>query len=72
MITYNALRCKNCNDTIESTFRHDFKYCSCGDCFVDGGKDYIRHGCPSTKTPEESFQDLSQIACKASQSLAGS
>jgi hypothetical protein len=40
----NKARCRKCNDIIESVYRHDFKFCSCGSIFVDGGKDYIRRG----------------------------
>lgn len=43
-IIRNAARCNHCGDTIESTFRHDFKSCSCGRVCVDGGYDYIRRG----------------------------
>ncbi len=43
-ILVNKIRCKKCNDVIESEFRHDFKFCKCGAVAVDGGKDYIRRG----------------------------
>ena len=43
-IKRNAIRCNTCGETIESTYRHDFKYCSCGQVFVDGGLDYLRRG----------------------------
>ena len=36
------IRCKKCGDIIESTHRHDFKFCKCGAVAVDGGKDYLR------------------------------
>lgn len=38
------IKCRECNDVIESTSRHDFKYCTCGNVFVDGGEDYLRFG----------------------------
>lgn len=41
-LTRNAIRCRKCNDVIESTFRHDFRMCSCGAVGVDGGLDYER------------------------------
>lgn len=41
-IIRNAVRCKTCEDVIESTYRHDFKQCSCGRVAVDGGHDYLR------------------------------
>lgn len=43
-ISRNSARCGECGDEIESTHRHDFKSCTCGSLFVDGGKDYIRRG----------------------------
>jgi hypothetical protein len=42
-IIRNSVKCKRCGDEIESTWQHDFKWCSCGDVGVDGGKDYLRH-----------------------------
>ena len=41
-IIRNAIRCKKCGDIIESKSVHDFKFCSCGSCAVDGGDDYLR------------------------------
>ena len=41
-IIHNRIKCNECGDIIESFTRHDFKYCSCGKCAVDGGKDYLR------------------------------
>ena len=35
-IIRNAIRCKKCGDIIESKTVHDFKFCSCGSCAVDG------------------------------------
>lgn len=42
MIIKNAIKCNKCGDIIESTYRHDFKWCSCKECAVDGGKAYLR------------------------------
>lgn len=42
MITSNKARCLKCGDIIESTHRHDFQTCSCGNLSVDGGHDYLR------------------------------
>lgn len=41
-IIRNAIRCKKCGEVIESKFVHDFKFCSCGACAVDGGHEYLR------------------------------
>lgn len=38
------IRCLKCNDIIESLSVHDFKYCKCGACSIDGGNDYTRIG----------------------------
>lgn len=39
-----GIKCPNCKEIIYSRARHDFKRCSCGNVFVDGGRDYIRYG----------------------------
>lgn len=44
MIEKNSAYCWNCEMEIESESAHDFVSCLCGDIFVDGGKDYLRHG----------------------------
>ena len=41
-IIKNRIRCKCCGDVIESKSTHDFKYCSCGKCAVDGGLNYLK------------------------------
>jgi hypothetical protein len=38
----NAARCRRCGDEIESTHRHDMRWCSCGAIAVDGGLHYAR------------------------------
>lgn len=40
----NKAQCALCGDVIESTSRHDFKSCKCGEIFVDGGLEYLRRG----------------------------
>lgn len=44
MILINRARCLKCGDTVNSCHRHDFQGCRCGNVFVDGGRDYLRHG----------------------------
>jgi hypothetical protein len=39
----HAIKCKKCEDTIESFSRHDFKYCSCGTVGIDGGIEAGNH-----------------------------
>ena len=38
------IKCLKCNDIIESLSVHDFKYCKCGACSIDGGNQYTRIG----------------------------
>lgn len=38
----NAIRCKKCNQVIESKSTHQFVQCSCGAVGVDGGLEYDR------------------------------
>lgn len=60
MIISNKIKCKFCEDIIESKNRHDFKFCSCGRCAVDGGHDYLKRSY-SEINPEECFEDLSVV-----------
>lgn len=39
-----GIRCPYCWDHIWSKYQHDFHYCFCGYCFVDGGRAYLRWG----------------------------
>lgn len=55
-IKKNSIRCLKCGEEIESTHRHDFKYCRCRNVFVDGGKDYLRRGYSSL-----AWQDTSEF-----------
>lgn len=43
-VLVNKVRCKKCDDVIESTHSHDFRRCKCGAIFIDGGKEYQRYG----------------------------
>ncbi|MGH2569531.1 MAG: DUF7695 domain-containing protein [Bacteroidota bacterium] len=56
MIIKNAAKCLKCGDVIESKSRHDFRSCTCGAIFVDGGHEYLRRGADSWN----SFLDLSE------------
>lgn len=56
-IISNRAQCLKCHDIIESHTRHDFKFCKCGNMFVDGGKDYLRRG---SQNPGE-ILDMSEI-----------
>lgn len=52
-IKINKAKCKLCGDIIVSEYRHDFRYCKCGEIFVDGGKDYLRRGGNNLSNIEE-------------------
>jgi len=41
-IIRNSAMCDVCHEEIESKDRHDFKWCSCRNLAVDGGKDYCK------------------------------
>lgn len=56
----NKIQCLFCFDIIESSYTHDFVECSCGSCFVDGGKAYQRRGFPANRKPEECYKELSE------------
>ena len=44
-IVYNSVTCQECNKTIVSYYRHDYKTCLCpNNAMVDGGTDYLRYG----------------------------
>lgn len=55
-IISNKIRCRHCNEIIESTSVHDFKTCKCGTVSVDGGHLYLRR----CGTPDD-FEELSEV-----------
>jgi hypothetical protein len=44
MIIRNSAQCGLCGEEVESESVHDFKWCGCGEIFVDGGRNYLRRG----------------------------
>ena len=40
----NAVKCPKCGEIIYSRSHHDFHYCHCGNCYIDGGFEYTRIG----------------------------
>lgn len=58
----NKIRCKLCDDIVESKHRHDFKVCKCGSVSADGGLSYARRAFPSklSGTPDCFYEDLSE------------
>jgi hypothetical protein len=68
----NKIQCRKCNDIIESTHRHDFKFCKCKSVFVDGGRDYIRRGGdPNDMIDLSDIPDQSQADYSASKIIQG-
>jgi hypothetical protein len=47
------IRCKHCNDIIQSTHRHDYVTCKCGKVSVDGGSDYLKLSHPSRRMDDD-------------------
>ena len=39
-----GVQCPLCKEKLWSAYVHDFHYCGCGYCFVDGGRHYVRYG----------------------------
>ena len=54
-IIRNRIKCKHCDDIVESTSVHDFKFCSCGKVAIDGGKCYLKR----TGNPND-WEELSE------------
>ena len=38
------IKCLNCYEIIESKHRHNLVNCKCGNCYIDGGQDYLHFG----------------------------
>lgn len=55
-IVKNMIKCKRCGEIIESKSVHDFKVCSCGNCAVDGGHDYLKR---CYKNSRNDFEEMS-------------
>jgi len=55
----NAVRCRRCDDIIESTNTHDLQRCTCGSVSVDGGLDYAKRTWIG-ESPEEVYEELSE------------
>ncbi|WP_445321713.1 DUF7695 domain-containing protein [Oceanobacillus sp. HCA-5259] len=57
-VIINRVRCKKCDDIIESIHSHDFKRCKCGAIFLDGGKDYQRYGWGMNQSGNAKLEDF--------------
>lgn len=69
VLTLNSVRCLECNEVLVSKSQHHFVSCSCkNQCFVDGGKLYLRYGavdlnkvenlCKYVYMSEQEYQDM--------------
>jgi hypothetical protein len=63
-IIRNSARCRRCEEEIESTHRHDFRWCGCGAIAVDGGRSYLKRAgeiedCEETSVFGEDENDAS-------------
>lgn len=68
-IVKNSIRCKHCDDIIESKHRHHYISCKCGKVSADGGAAYLRRTFP--KSPlEDHYEDLSIIVSKKAEEIA--
>ena len=56
-IIRNMIKCNHCGDVIESHTVHDFRFCSCEACAVDGGHQYLRR--LYRTSAKEDFTELS-------------
>ena len=67
IIKRNAIKCNKCGDIIESTHRHDLKWCSCKTVAVDGGLEYIKRCSKSEgdyiELSETIYDDIKHIYC---------
>jgi predicted RNA-binding Zn-ribbon protein involved in translation (DUF1610 family) len=54
----NKAKCTNCGDVIESTHRHDFIRCKCGDIAIDGGNDYHKVSYKNINSFERIYEEL--------------
>ena len=61
-ILHNRIRCKKCGDVIESFSVHDFVWCSCGSCAVDGGHAYLKRAWDGKVSDQNDiFEEMSEV-----------
>lgn len=57
-LSQNERVCPQCFEHLISSYCHDFRKCSCGYLFIDGGKEYLRMGIDTTKKIEFNMYDI--------------
>jgi hypothetical protein len=78
-LVYNSVTCLECNETIVSYHRHDYKTCNCpNSAIVDGGLDYLRYGAMDMKKikifavyTDDPFKTVRQYATRGSRGTDG-
>ena len=78
-IVYNSVTCLECNETLVSYHRHDFKKCSCpNQAMADGGTAYLRYGAADMKKikiravyADDSFEIVRQHATRGGRGKDG-
>ncbi len=61
MAKVSGIKCPRCKEELWSKYTHDFHYCGCGYCFIDGGRHYTRFGWGAKYNPDGP-QDLIHLA----------
>lgn len=60
----NSIECPRCHDVIWSRADHDFRECSCGEVYIDGGFSYTRVGWKIEKPEMKEIDlDISKEEC---------
>ena len=54
LVKLAGIKCLMCGDVIYSRANHDFKWCSCGNCYVDAGPAILSDG----YDPEKGFMRI--------------
>ena len=78
-LVYNAVKCHECEETIVSYSRHDYKTCGCPNgAMVDGGLDYARYGAKTLKKitsiniyADDDFELVRKHAFRGSRGVSG-
>ena len=57
----HGIICPECHSFVFSRDRHDFRYCFCQECFVDGGMLYLRYGSSDIVKVETASKDIKEL-----------
>lgn len=63
-VYYKGIECPKCEQRMVSFTRHDFRWCGCKYCYVDGGRSYLRFGWGGEGTEEHKYGIPRQIRVK--------